>query len=344
MCKAELSLRFFFINSYNVSMEWVILGIVIAIFLVVSTYFWTVMITFRILFRRPITPKKLVFPKPFFGGVFDKHIKEIEENHQKNAKLPCEEIYISSSAGRLKGRYFENATSNKVIVFIHGYYSSGMRDVGYFGSLYSDLGVSLLVIDQRATGESEGVYTSLGALERFDVREWIFYLNSRFKGEKDIYLHGISMGAATSLLVTALAALPPSFKGVIADCGFSRTNGVIFFAGKRMLKIKPRLTFWGLNVIARLAGGFNLNNVNVSRELHKNTKIPILFFHGTADLFVPYNMSVKNFKATSSKKRLVAFPGAGHCESYLSNKELYTEEMRKFIYGKRKVHKAPANN
>jgi len=325
-------------------MKWVFLGLAILIFLVISLYFWTVMITFRMLFRRPKLPKKLVFPKAIFGSVFDKHIPEIEANHKKNAKKACEIVTISSSAGKLKGRFYENENSNKIVIFIHGYYSSGMRDIGYFGSLHKELNVSLLVIDQRANGESDGVYTSFGALERYDIREWIFYLNARYKGEKDIYLHGISMGAATSLLVTALAALPPSFKGVIADCGFSRTNGVIFFAGKRMLKIKPKLTFWGLNLIAKLAGGFDLNKVNVSRELHKNTKIPILFIHGTADLFVPYNMSVKNYKATSGPKKLVAFPDAGHCESYLSNKALYTEEMRKFIYGKRKVQKTTTNN
>ena len=104
-----------------------------------------------------------------------------------------------------------------------------------FDTLYDDLNVSLLVIDQRAAGESEGVYTSFGALERFDIREWIFYLNGRYNGEKEIYLHGISMGAATSLLVTALAALPPSFKGVVADCGFSRTDVTLLL--KRCLRL-----------------------------------------------------------------------------------------------------------
>jgi len=47
----------------------------------------------------------------------------------------------------------------------------------------------------------------LGRLSVDDIREWIFYLNARIS-EKDIYLT-IFNGAATSLLVTALAALPP---------------------------------------------------------------------------------------------------------------------------------------
>ncbi|OQA79133.1 MAG: Alpha/beta hydrolase family protein [Tenericutes bacterium ADurb.Bin239] len=318
-------------------MEWVILGIIIALLLLISTYIWTVLITFRLLFRRPLKTKKLVFPKPFFGDDFDKHIDGILKAQARYASKLSEEVAIRSSAGWLKGRLFENPNSNKIVIFVHGYYSWGMRDIGFFDTLYDDLNVSLLVIDQRAAGESEGVYTSFGALERFDIREWIFYLNGRYNGEKEIYLHGISMGAATSLLVTALAALPPSFKGVVADCGFSRTDGVIFFAGKKMLKIKPKLMFWGLNILAKTAGGFNLKDVNVSKELHKNTTIPILFIHGTADLFVPYNMSVKNFKATGGPKKLVAFPKAGHCESYLTDSEKYTEEMRKFLYGKRKI-------
>lgn len=312
------------------SMEWVFIGIAIAVFLIISTYIWIVTITFGLLFRRPIT-KKQVYLRPLFGEGFNRHTESIKKTQEYFAGKKHENVSIVSSNIVLRGKFFEKPKSDKIVIFIHGYYSSGMRDIGYFGDLYKNLNVSLLIIDQRANGRSEGMYSTLGAMERFDIREWIFYLNTRYQGKKDIYLHGVSMGAATSLLVTSLQYLPLSFKGVIADCGYSSTNGVLLYAGKRLVKIRPKLLMWGMNFFARFFAGFYLNKVKVAKELRKNNEIPILFLHGTDDRFVPFNMSVKNYKASSSPKKLVAFEGAGHCESYLINSELYTKEVKEFL-------------
>lgn len=312
-------------------MKWVFIGIGILIFFLVSTYAWFVAISFGVLFRRPLTKKQL-FLKPLFGKEFSRHLDTINRHIAMIAQRPHEDVTIMSASLKLSGKFFENKNSNKIVIFVHGYYSSGMRDIGYLGQLYMDLNVSLLVIDQRANGASQGVYTTLGAMERFDIREWIFYLDKRFNGQKDIYLHGVSMGAATSLLVTALNGLPKSFKGVIADCGYSRTNGVLLSAGKRIYKIRPKFLYMGINLFARFFAGFNLNKVKISKELKKNHSIPILFIHGSADVFVPYNMSVKNYKATSAPKKLVRFEGAAHCESYLLNPVLYTKEVKEFLH------------
>lgn len=312
-------------------MNWVFIGIAIFVFLVISTYAWLVTISFGLLFRRPIT-KKQVYLKPLFGPGFDRHTESINKTQKNFLDKKHENVKIVSGTIVLKAKLFENPKSDKVVIFVHGYYSSGMRDIGYFGSLYDELNVSILIIDQRANGQSSGMYSTLGAMERYDVREWIFYINNRYEGKKEIYLHGVSMGAATSLLVTSLNGLPKNFKGVIADCGYSRTNGVLLFAGKRLVKIRPKILFWGINLFARFFAGFNLNKVKVSKELRRNTSIPILFLHGTDDRFVPFNMSVKNFKATNGPKKLVAFPGAAHCESYLKYKELYTKEVKEFLH------------
>ena len=311
-------------------MKWVFISLGILAFLIISTYVWVVAITFGVLFRRPLTQRQL-YLKPLFGKEFIRHLDTIKHQIGLIAARPFEEVSIMSGNLRLKGKFFENKDSHKVVIFVHGYYSSGMKDIGYLGKLYEDLKVSLLIIDQRANGASQGVYTTLGAMERFDIREWIFYIDKRFNGKKDIYLHGVSMGAATSLLVTALNGLPRSFKGVIADCGYSRTNGVLLYAGKRIYKIRPKILYMGINLFARFFAGFNLNKVKISKELKKNIKIPILFIHGSADVFVPYNMSVKNFKATPAPKKLIRVEGAAHCESYLLNPVLYTKEVKEFL-------------
>lgn len=307
---------------------WISLGVLACLLI---GYVISVGVTFGVVFgRRFVT--KTVFIKPFFGKSFNKHTKTIEKTRHDYENRHYDEVSIMNNDLTLKGRFYENKNSNKIIIFVHGYFSIGTNDIGYLGTLYDDLGVSVLIIDQRACGESEGRYTSLGILERFDVREWIFYLDKQFAGKKDIYLHGVSMGAATALLVSALPGLPKSFKGVIADCGYSRINGVLLHAGNRLFKVRPKFLMWCINLYAKFFGGFNLNKLKVSSELRKNEDIPLLFIHGTEDKFVPFNMSVKNFKsATVKDKKLIAIADAHHCESYLVNSELYFKEVKEFI-------------
>lgn len=305
--------------------------VLIAVVLLIAAYFIFAYMTFNVFFRRPL-PVPKVYIRPLFDKDFKKHVPEIKRTQHFYGEVVGEKVSIISSGVKLSGTFYENKESKKIIVFVHGYYSDGLYDIGYLGKLHQDLGVSLLIIDQRSCGDSEGKFTSFGIFERFDVREWLFYIEKRFNGEKDVYLHGVSMGAATSLLVTTLNGLPQSFKGVIADCGYSGTKGVMLYVGKRILKIRPSFLFWGVNIFARKLAGFNLKEMKVSQELKKNDTIPTLLIHGIDDKFVPFNMSVKNFKALAVKdKKLVAVPEAEHCGSYLEDRELYFKEVEKFI-------------
>ncbi len=305
--------------------------LILAALILIGGYFFLTFSTFKILFGRPIKVPK-VYTKPLFGKKFNDHVPEIRKNQLFYRELVGEKVTIQNDKIKLSGIFYENKESKKIIVFVHGFYSYGLFDIGYVGKLHQDLGVSLLIIDQRACGESGGKFSSLGILERYDVRAWLSYLDNRFNSEKDLYLHGVSMGAATSLMVTALSDLPQSFKGVIADCGYSRTKGVMLYVGKKLLKVRPIFTFWGINIYARALGKFNFKETKVSDELKKNHTIPLLFIHGVDDNFVPFNMSVKNFKkAAVAKKKLVSFAGGEHCGSYLKDRELYFKEVRDFI-------------
>lgn len=310
-------------------MEWLyyVLGVVL---LLVLLYSALVTIAFGVLFRRPL-PLPIGYLETFFGPNFGKYIDDINETKNYYKTAEHEYVEIISNNIKLRGKYYPKPNATKIIVFVHGYYSSGDKDIGFLGDLYIKMNVNLLIIDQRACGRSEGVYTSFGALEHYDIREWLFYLDKRFNSEKDVYLHGVSMGAATSLLTSSMSYLPPSFKGTIADCGYSRTNGVLLFSGKRLIRIKPRLLYFGLKTYSKLFAGFDLSEIKVSKALQKNYTVSILFIHGKKDRFVPANMSVKNYKASRGPKKLVIFEEAEHCESYYIDKELYTSQVKEFI-------------
>lgn len=314
---------------------WQILLIIIAslIIFILVMHITILNITFTLVFGRIRIDRK-VFNGALFGSRWVNYIGNLELINSRYERKEHEEIDIYNGNIRLHGYFYEKKNSDKVIIFVHGYYSSGLKDIGVQADIYEDLGASILIVDQRACGKSGGLYTTFGIKERYDIREWIFYLDERFKGKKEIYLSGISMGAATVLLTSGLSGLPPSLKGIIADSGYSRPSGITLHTGKKIIKFRAKHLFLGLNLYCKIFAGFSMNETTVTKACKKNSKIPVLFIHGTGDAFVPYNMSVKNYKACNAPKKLIRVEEAGHCESMRYAPDLVYPAIREFIYGK----------
>ena len=62
----------------------------------------------------------------------------------------------------------------------------------------------------------------------------------------------------------------------------------------------------------------------------KKCRLPVIFFHGTADDYVPWEMSQKNYDACPAEKELICIPGAGHGLSYLVDPPGYLKALREF--------------
>ena len=133
----------------------------------------------------------------------------------------AEDIFLPSYDGlRLHGQLLQQPSAKGTILLFHGYRSSWIIDFSIVLPYYYSLGYNLLAVDERAHGQSEGVYITFGVHERRDVVTWAQYAAMHFGPDHPLFLGGLSMGATTVLLASALE-LPPSVRGVIADCGFS---------------------------------------------------------------------------------------------------------------------------
>ena len=144
-----------------------------------------------------------------------------------------------------------------------------------------------------------------------------------------IYLSGISMGA-TTVLMAAGEALPKNVKGITADCGFTSPKAIWRHVTEQNLHMSysPIRRRW-------LDGAFR-------RKLHaglgsystltamKACRTPVLFVHGTADAFVPIEMTYENYLACAAPHRLVVIPGAGHGMSYALEPETCRRAMESF--------------
>ena len=149
-----------------------------------------------------------------------------------------------------------------------------------------------------------------------------------FGPDVKIILTGISMGASTVLMASG-HPLPRNVIGVLADCGYSSPKEIIkVVIGQMGLPVELSYPF--VRLAARLYGGFDLEETSPA-QMVKSSRVPVIFFHGEADAYVPCEMSRVNYEACASRKRLVTIPGAGHGLSYPVAPEVYRAALREFF-------------
>lgn len=245
--------------------------------------------------------------------------------------LPHEDLEICAFDGlKLCGKYFEQKAGAPIELMFHGYRGTGESDLCGGVQRCFALGHNALVVDQRGAGRSEGHVISFGIKESRDCHSWVEYIRRRFGDGVPVILTGISMGAAT-VLMAAGSPLPPNVAGVLADCGYTSPKAIIRTVIRRM-KLPPALAYPFVRLGAILYGQFD-PEADSPLEAMARCQVPVLFFHGEADAFVPCDMSRENHAACAAPKKLVTMPGAGHGLCYLMEPERYLEEIRAFYGG-----------
>ena len=245
--------------------------------------------------------------------------------------IPYEDVFITSFDGlRLHAKFYA-ASERKapVQIMFHGYKSSAERD--FCGGLREgiDGGFNVLLVDQRAHGESEGKYLTFGVNERFDCLSWASYAAERFGNDVKIYLYGISMGASTVLMASALP-LPKSVSGIVADCGYTSPKAIICSV-LRDHHVPAAPGYAVAKRGARLFCGFDLDSASAPDALRRS-HIPVLFIHGDDDRFVPCRMSRENFEASAAEhKKLLIVHNAGHGLSYMLDRPAYLSALHEFL-------------
>lgn len=268
--------------------------------------------------------------KPREGTKMAGYLKDVFEGIRYIDSKPCKWHYIKSFDGlTLAGRYFENKDLSKIIILFHGYRSISKNDFAGIFSYYYELGYSILLVDQRAHGKSEGKYITFGVKERFDCVSWCEYVSENFPKIDEIILGGISMGATTVLLATELV-LPSKVKGIIADCGFTSPKDIISNVMEQKYGISSDLLLPLANILCVWLAHFNIYECSVIDAMKKN-RIPILFIHGTSDDFVPSRMSRENYEACKSSKRLLFIDCVTHGVSCLQDKVRFRNEVSSFL-------------
>lgn len=269
------------------------------------------------------------------GTDWNQYMPLIKERKEYLLAQPHEEVFKKSGDGlKLHAVYFpqkKEGESEKIAVCFHGYTGQAMSDFCGISDYYLKHGYSMLLIDQRAHGQSEGEYIGFGCLDRIDACAWLDWVIERCGSDVQILLHGISMGASTVLMTSGLQ-LPKQVKGIISDCAFTSPKEVFTHVLHSMYHMPAFPMMQITDYVNRKKAGYGLDECNAAREVSR-AQVPILLIHGDADTFVPCSMCDEIEKNCASKTTKLIIKGATHAESYYKDMEAYEAAMTEFIEG-----------
>lgn len=262
------------------------------------------------------------------GEIYEPFHSKIRAWIDSIREMDRELVEIRSFDGlTLRGYYYEYSPDSPLELIFHGYGGNAERDLSAGVERCFALQRSVILIDQRGAGMSEGNTSTFGINERRDCISWIEFATEKFGKERPIIIGGVSMGAAT-VMMAAGENLPENVVCVMADCGYSSAKEIICKVIKEM-HLPPKLLYPFIKLGAKICGGFDLEETSPVEAVSKS-KAPIVFIHGDNDDFVPHSMSVKCFEACNSPKKMVTIEGAGHGLAYPQNPEKYVNSLRDF--------------
>ena len=224
--------------------------------------------------------------------------------------------------------FYADKPTNKWAVLPHGY-SSSPEGTSVFAREYHNMGFNLVAVSMRGFANDEANYCSMGWHDKDIVMAWINWIVLQ-DPDAEILIHGYSMGAATTMLVTGERDLPKNVKCAVSDCGFTTVYEQYQYVLKHNASIPAFPLLDAANVISKLRNNFDFKKT-APIEAIKHSTTPTIFCHGTADDFVPYFMLDKLYDACTAEKAKFSIEGGLHATSSVKDSEFYWKNVKEFI-------------
>ena len=226
---------------------------------------------------------------------------------------------------RLESWFAPKDSAKGTILMFHGHGSSKSGIIAEARKLY-EMGYQVMLTDFRAHGNSEGNTTSIGIYESKDVKAVYDYLKS--KGEKNIIIWGISMGAATALKAIDEFGIKPD--KLILEMPFGSLHSAVQGRMKTMgLPAEPLstlLTFWGGIEL----GSWAFNHQPAKYALKVNC--PVLLQWGAGDKRVTEDETNTIFgNIASHDKVMIKYLQSGHESLFKRERGKWTSVMSYFL-------------
>ncbi|GAB4254251.1 MULTISPECIES: alpha/beta hydrolase [Deferrisoma] len=195
------------------------------------------------------------------------------------------------------------------IVFLHGNAGNLSDRVDLIVRLHERLGLSILALDYRGYGRSDGRPTQSGLLG--DALAAV--AEARRRADGPVVLFGRSLGAAVALHTAARTTV----EGLVLEGAFTRVADLARFH-------YPVLSWPFRRYLEPL-----WDNLALAPEV----KVPALFLHGDRDQVVPIGLAWRLYDRYGGPKRFRTIPGAGHDDPAFVGGEPYWNAWVGFLGG-----------
>lgn len=274
----------------------------------------------------PVSPTLERLMGPDFLG----YLQNRNEHRAVLEQLPFEQLHLQAEDGTiLAGCYYVNpAAQKKTAVLIHGHSSNGFEGYASVGLKYIRHGYNILLVDNRACGESGGKWCTFGLLESTDTLHWVNSL-VRDDPENQIVIHGTSLGGAAACMMADLE-LPKQVKAIVSDCAYANIKEQLSYIIQTAMHMPAWMILPAVLEWFHLETGLSVDERSpLTSAAH--AKVPMLFIHGAEDAYVPKENAEKLYQACSAEKQLLLISGAGHAASHYIGKEKYEVPLFDFL-------------
>lgn len=245
---------------------------------------------------------------------------------------PFENVVFPSRVDHLtlRGWLFRLPTpSGRSVIIVHGFRANRVNPdfnaVGLGKNLLAH-GYDVLLFDLRSCGTSDGSRFTLGTLEPRDLLGAYDFMRAQHYVAAKMAIIGDSEGAAT--VIGAAKELGP-VGALVADSSFAELKPILDAQLPHNTSLPP-LFYPGGELASEL---FGLNpNLSPADEVRALPSRAFLFFHGTADAYVPVANATELKQASANREsELVLVPSAGHVKSFRTNPTLYLSTLYQFL-------------
>lgn len=222
--------------------------------------------------------------------------------------------------------------TDQYVILTHGYTSNRWESLAY-ANIYYELGYHVYLYDMRYHGDNEdnkdneSSFCSMGCYEHMDILAIAEELRRRFGEEIRIGLHGVSLGASSSILALRLYQ---GFSFCVSDCGFADLKELMAYLSGKWFHL-PKIMVYPVNWACCCRYHFDLLKIKPWEALQRNTVTPLLFIHGTADDFILPSHAKRLYETASSYKELHYIEGAEHARSIYQSPEEYRRIVTEFL-------------
>lgn len=226
---------------------------------------------------------------------------------------PYEEAFVVADGLRLRTWTLRGRSDRAAVVIVHGLGDTLESYTGHATELHRR-GHSVLMVDLRAHGGSEGRDSTLGALEKADVKAAASHLRARGLAASGIVFMGFSLGSAA---VMGAAPEEPDTRAVILEAPFDTARGTVAHHGWLIYRIPRWLPLGRLALaVAGWRAGFDPDDVDLVAAASR-LRAPLLAIVDGADPRMPEAVVRRVYDAHPGPKQIWVAPRADHVGAVL---------------------------